>query len=38
VNTDSFTLDAGVPEPATLDLMVLGLLGSAVFAGRQRRI
>jgi hypothetical protein len=34
-NAGSFTLRAGVPEPATLGLMVLGLLG-AVFAGRKR--
>jgi hypothetical protein len=38
-NADSFTLKAGaavVSEPATLGLMVLGLLGT-VFAGRKRR-
>jgi hypothetical protein len=38
-NAGSFTLHAGaaaVPEPATLGLMVLGLLGAG-FAGRKRR-
>jgi hypothetical protein len=27
----------GAPEPATLGLMALGLLGGAAFAGRKRR-
>ena len=38
-NADSFTLEAeaaAVPEPATLGLMVVGLLG-ARFSGRKRR-
>jgi hypothetical protein len=38
-NADSFTLKAeaaAVPEPATLGLMVIGLLGAG-FAGRKRR-
>jgi hypothetical protein len=38
-NAGSFTLkaeEAAVPEPATLGLMVLGLLGAG-FAGRKRR-
>jgi hypothetical protein len=40
VNAGSFTLQIGptgaAPEPATLGLMVLGLLGAG-FAGRKRR-
>jgi hypothetical protein len=35
-NADSFTLKVAVPEPATLGLMVIGLLGAG-FAGRQGR-
>jgi len=35
-NADSFTLETTVPEPATLGLMVLGLLGAG-FAGHKRR-
>jgi hypothetical protein len=35
-STGRFTLRAGVPEPATLALMVLGLLGAG-FAGRKRQ-